>query len=492
MSIRIQHVSESFVRIEAEQGILREVADHFKFRVDGYQFMPAYKAGVFDGYIRFLNTRTGLFPKGLVPDLIDWCDEQVYTPKLSPEFSRFRERIEFDISKLQLPFAPHDYQELAVNRFLDKKRQVILASTGAGKSFIIYLIARAMLQENKKMLVIVPSIGLVTQLASDFDDYAQSDSEFEPSMHIHKIMSGKEKHNRQEITISTWQSLQRLPAEFFEEFDCVICDEVHTAKAKQISVIMEKCSNAFYRLGLTGTLDDAEANEMTIKSHFGPVFRVTNTKDLMDRGVLSSIEINGIILKYPEHIAKHLQGLPYAQEMDFIVRHHPRNKLISRFTVGLPGNTLLLFRYVQKHGKLLEQLLIDLCKQHGKELYFVYGGTDAEDREKVRKLAEKKSNIIICASLPVFQAGVNIKNLHNVVFASSNKSKISILQSVGRGLRLHESKDKMRLYDFTDDLRGGRKAMNYSLKHFVERIQLYQKEQFPVKVIELELESDNA
>ena len=482
--IFIEHINESYVRLKADPGIIHEIGDRFKFLVEGYKFMPAYKCGMFDGYIRFFNYKTNYFPKGLVPELIDFAEEQGYKVKLDPDFIRFTEEIELDIESLILPFGLYDYQEESIERALKKKRQTILASTGSGKSLIIYVIMRMMIRANKKLLIIVPTISLVSQLFSDFDDYAIDDPSFSAIDYVHQMGDGRVKSNDSPVILSTWQSLQRLPQSFFEVFEMVICDEVHVAKADQLTSILNKCINAFYRLGLTGTLDDSLANEMTIKSLFGPVHRVTDTKDLMDRGILSEIEVNAIVLR---HKAQVPPNLTYAQEMDYLVRHTARNNLITGFIGSLPGNSLVLFQYVEKHGKVLEKLLIEVAKKTNKELYFVYGGTDSEDREKIRKLAEKKNNIIICALLPVFSAGVNIKNLHNVIFASSTKSKIRVLQSVGRGLRLHETKDKMRLYDFADDLRGNSKKMNHALRHFMNRLEMYQKERFPVKITQLDL-----
>ena len=440
--------------------------------------MSSWKAGIWDGFIRLYDYKTKKFPKGLVPDLIDWAQSQEYRIEIKGEgFKHFRDVIPFDPDSYDLPFPPYDYQVDAVKRLLTKKRQLILSPTASGKSLIAYMTCRAL--DEHKILIIVPTVSLVTQLASDFEDYSKNSS-WSQEESVHKIFSGKEKYTNKPITISTWQSVFSLPAEHFEQFDAVICDEVHLATGASISKIMEKCTNAKIRLGLTGTLTDCKTNEMVLVGHFGPVFRMITTAELMAQGKVSDLMIRAIILK---HKGK-LPAMQYADEMDYLVRHQARNEFITRLVKDLKGNTLVLFQYVEKHGRVLEKMF----KEHtGKEVHFVYGGTDADTRENVRKITEQRDGVIILASTQVFSTGVSIKKLHNVVFASPTKSKIRILQSIGRTLRLHDSKAVATLYDIGDDLRSGKKALNHTLKHFTERLKTYMAEQFTVKTLELEI-----
>lgn len=488
--IKILPINETKVRIQTDLGTLQEIADSFKFRVDGYKHMPSYKMGFFDGYIRLVDLRFGTIPKGLIPDLLRWSNERDYEIEVDESIVKpFKERIEFSWQDLQLGFGPRDYQEDAVTRCLAKKRQIILASTGAGKSLIIYANIRALETVcERKILLIVPSISLVDQMYGDFKDYSKNDADWDVSC-VHKIYGGEEKQTRKHIVISTWQSLQNIKDdEYFQQFDAVLFDEVHTCVGKVVASIMDKCTNAFYRFGFTGTLSESKTNEMQLKALFGPVHRVTNTKDLMDRGLLADLKIKVIILKYfSEYLTDmaNAKGFTYKQEMDLLCMQDTRNNFISKLVATRQNNTLVLFQFVEKHGKPLERKLRFYCE--GKQIHLVYGGTEAEQRERVRQICETHNNVVILASYGVYQQGINIKNLHNIVFASPTKSKIRVLQSIGRGLRTHESKESCNLYDIGDDLRGNRKKPNFTLNHLLERAKMYQQEGFDVEFITKEV-----
>lgn len=487
-TIHFEHINESFVRINAEVGVLREISGRFTFRVDGYQFMTRYKAGVWDGYIRPINTKNGMCPKGLVPKVIQYIRDNGYEFTLDKSFKRFAEKIEFDHKALLLPHEPHDYQLTAVNLLLEKKRQVILSSTGSGKSLIIYMMVHAILDtipDGQKIIVIVPNISLVHQLYNDFKDYAVNNG-WNVDKNVHMIMGGMDKQSNKKIWISTWQSIYNIKdPEYFEQFECVIGDEVHTFKATSLSNIMEKSTNAFYRCGVSGTLDGSLISETALMGHFGPIKRVSSTADLMERDILAKLKIFLLTMKYPIEICEQNKHLDYIGEMDWIVRCQVRNEYISKLAKGLTGNTLILVQYIEKHGKVLFQMLKEMCPD--KQVYFVYGGTEAEDREAVRKIAENHDDVIILASYQVFSTGTNIKNLMNLILGSPTKSSIRLLQSIGRGLRKHKDKDYCRVFDIADDLRGKRKKLNYTLSHCMERLKIYQTEGFDIVEKEINL-----
>lgn len=478
--IFIEHFNESFVRINTDLATLKTIAGRFSFRVQGFQFMAKYKAGVWDGFIRPINTMNGLCPKGLIPKVIDYCKENEYEVKLDKNaFSRFKEIIKFDHKEYNLPFEPYDYQIAAVERALSKKRQVILSATGSGKSVIQALLMFELLKvTEKKILMIVPNISLVTQLFQDFKDYTIH-MDFNVEDNVHMIMGGKEKNANKRVYLSTWQSLDAIKDKsYFEQFEAVIADECHQYKATALSKIMENCVNAFYRIGVSGTLEDTQTAETALIGHFGPIHRVSSSADLIEREILAKLEVNLLLLKYSERVANNTKHFDYIAEMDYLVTLKERNEFITKLSHKLKGNTLILVQYIDKHGKVLEKL----CKEYSndKQIYFVYGGTEADDRNNVRKIAETHDNVIIIASYQVFSTGVNIKNLPNIVFGSPTKSKIRLLQSIGRGLRKHDKKDKCRVYDIADDLRGKKKKPNYTLKHCLDRLQIYTNEGFIV------------
>jgi superfamily II DNA or RNA helicase len=177
----------------------------------------------------------------------------------------------------------------------------------------------------------------------------------------------------------------------------------------------------------------------------------------------------------------------YQTEIDYIVSSNVRNKFIRNLTLSLEGNTLVLFQFVEKHGQDLYAEIRDNAKN--KPVFFIHGNTDTEFREQVRAITEKETNATIVASFGTFSTGVNIKNLHNVIFASPSKSKIRNLQSIGRVLRLGDNKDSATLFDIADDLRIG-KSVNFTLNHFIERVKIYDDEKFPYKFYNIELKND--
>jgi len=483
-NITIESPNHSFSQLCADEGVLREMSDIFCFMPEGYKFTPAYKMGMWNGEIRLLHRTTGMIPKGLTPELLDALESSGHDYKLDPSgFAAFSNKLtRVDVEDLKLGFEPHDFQLAAVDRVLEKKRQIILSPTGSGKSLILYMLVRSL--EDKNILIIVPNISLVSQLFSDFKDYSQHNG-WDVESNVHTISEGAKKDTSKQIVISTWQSIFNQPSAWFHRFEAVLGDEVHTFKAKSLSSIMEKSKNAWIRCGVSGTLDGAIVNEMVLKGHFGPIHRVASTSELMDRGILSALQIKAIVLRHPLEACKTFGKVQYIDEMDYLVRNIKRNKFITGLANSTNGNTLVLFQYVEKHGKQLKVMMEETCKE--KQVYFVYGGTPGDTREQIRKLVESKSNAIIIASYAVYSTGINIKNLHNIIFASPSKGRIRIFQSIGRGLRLHETKEMCKLYDIADDLRGTRKALNHTLRHFTIRMESYMSEQFNVKTVEIDL-----
>ena len=483
MNVTITSHNESFAHLVCDYGILREMSDRFCFKPEGYQFTPAYKAGVWNGEIRLVNAQTGQFPKGLVPEVIDALESSDYSVALDPSgFKHFADKIEMvDIESLQLGFEPYPYQIEAVKRILAKKRQIILSPTGSGKSLILYLLVRSL--PDSKILITVPNISLVTQLFSDFKDYSKNNG-WDVGSFVHTISEGASKTSDKNIHISTWQSVYTQHAQFFTKYDVVLSDECHLSKAKSLSSILDKSINAKIKVGVSGTLDGTEVNEMVLRGLYGPIHRVASTSDLMSAGVLTNLAIKAIVLKHSDEVSKTFGKVQYVDEMDYLVRNINRNKFICNMIKGMEGNTLVLFQYVQKHGKPLEKMLKELCPD--KEVYFVHGGVTGDDREQIRQLVESKENAVICASYATYSTGINVKRLHNIVFASPTKAKIRILQSIGRGLRKHETKEVCTLYDIADDLRGNRKALNHTLRHFTIRLESYMQEGFKVKTFTLD------
>jgi superfamily II DNA or RNA helicase len=456
------------------------MSDFFTFSSPGHQFSPAFKARHWDGKIRLLNLKTRQIYLGLVPYIKKFCKDTNRTFEyLDEETEVYPVDTKNLASALSLPIEPRDYQYLASSVGLTKKRAVLISPTASGKSLIIYMMIRQLLNCGKtRGLLVVPTINLVTQMHSDFKNYSTNNG-WDVDKYCQKIYGGESKIPETNLIISTWQSIYDMPKKYFAQFDFIIGDEAHTFKAKSLTDIMTKLINCDVRIGTTGTLDDSKVNKLVLEGLFGPTFKVISTKELIDRKQLADFKIKCIVLKYPETVCKSMKGKSYQEEMDFLVSYEERNRFIRSLALSLTGNTLILFTYVEKHGRILKAMIDEkvIGREDGRRVFFVCGETEAEDREAVRHITEKENNAIIVASYGTFSTGVNIRNLHNVVFSSPTKSKIRSLQSIGRVLRLGDNKDAATLYDIADDLRYG-PYTNFTLKHYEERVKIYSEEKF--------------
>ena len=495
--VTVKKKNEVFLNIECDPSIEMELSEHFQFFVPGYKFMPAYRNRVWDGKIRLFDTRKKTLYCGLLQYLKEFCDVRGYKIK-SPEtraldiahltqtraLEAYTEKLGLSVNGVGI--TPRDYQLDALSCALSDEKRLLLSPTASGKSLIIYLAIRFFLEHfDGQILLIVPTTSLVEQMYNDFGDYSAKDS-WSHEETCHRIYSGRERFGvQQRVIISTWQSVYKLPSTWFTNFGMVIGDEAHNFKAKSLTSILEKCINARYRIGTTGTLDGTQTHQLVLEGLFGPVYKVTTTKALMDSDNLSQMDIDIILLKYKEEICRELIKNKYQQELDFIVKYEPRNNFITNLALDQQGNTLILFQYVEKHGKPLHSLLQDKIKDDRK-LFYVSGETDVDTRESVREITETQTNAIIVASIGTFSTGINIRNLHNIIFASPSKSQIRVLQSIGRGLRKSEDGRNTKVYDIADDLHW-KSQKNYTLQHAAERIKIYSKERFNYKMWDINI-----
>lgn len=479
--IIIKKINEVYIKILAEPHIIMEMSGHFTFEVPGAKFMPSFQNRVWDGKIRLLNSMTCMIYAGLIEEIKRFAKKNDYSVEvdksLLPEEFTEKEANEF-IEWLNPTFKPRPHQMDAFLYSVRNRRALLVSPTASGKSFIIYLLAR---WYNKKTLIVVPTTSLVSQLASDFADYG-----FDSDAHVHKIYSGQEKHSNKQVTITTWQSVYKKDKKFFEEYEVIIGDEAHLFKAKSLTSILEKMTECVYRFGLTGTLDDIQTNKLVLEGLFGPVKKVITTAELIENKTLSKFKIKAIVFKYPEEVSKVVSKMDYQAEMDFIVKCQARNKFITNLAKSLEGNTLILFQYVEKHGKALFKLICEACPD--RNVYFVSGEIKGDKREEIRKVVEEDNNAIIVASYGTFSTGINIKKLHNVIFASPSKSKVRNLQSIGRVLRTSDGKLFATLYDLSDDF-SYKSKRNTTLLHFVERIRIYNAEQFDYNIYKVDIDT---
>lgn len=490
MSLIIKSSDETTAYLVGDSSEILYLSKQLEFQPDGYRFMTGFIYGYWDGYIRPVNAKTGEFKKGLVSTILRMSKVNDIECEVCPiDFKYLTDIIDIcgidNISNGEsISIEPYDFQISGVNHILKNKRCIIESPTGSGKSLMQYITVKSLLSSNRynKLLIIVPTVSLVTQLYGDFLDYSELDDSFDSENICHTIAEGSDKKSDKPVYISTWQSLQHIKdKKYFEEFDVIMVDECHTASAKSITNIMEFAINATIKVGFSGTLKDCKMDKTALFGLFGDVYKTATTKELMDRGILATLIVKNIQLKHRESIPP----MEYKEEINYLVSHEKRNNFIIKLAAGLDGNTLILFELVQKHGKVLYADIKE--KYPDKDIYLIYGGVKSDKREEIRKLLETKENAIIIASYQTFQAGINIKKLHNIIFASPSKSKIRVFQSVGRGLRTHSTKNEAVLYDISDDLSGTRKLQNHTLRHFESRLEMYIEEQFNIKSIHLSI-----
>ena len=484
--ITIEKKNDVHLHIDAEDDVRRELGQFFTFEVPGFKFMPQYRSRVWDGKIRLFSYQTGQIYVGLYPYILQWCKDnnvQVVDGTKIEDTKVDEKKVDQFIKALNIPLEVRDYQKEAFIYAVRKNRTLLLSPTASGKSLIVYLLVRfnilRLKEKKKQILIIVPTTSLVEQLFKDFKDYGWS-----PERNVHRIYQGHDKETNKPVIISTWQSIYNQPKKWFKDFGMIIGDEAHLFKAVSLTKILTKLEKCPYRIGLTGTLDGSKTHKLVLEGLFGTVNKVVSTTELQEKKQLANLKIYCLILKHGTIECKHVSGMSYQEEMDFIVQSDKRNKYIRNLAAGLQGNSLVLFQYVEKHGKDLYESIKQ--KATDKQVFYVYGGVETDEREKIREITEKSDNAIIVASYGTFSTGINIRNLHNIVFASPSKSRIRNLQSIGRGLRLKDNNSHATLYDVSDDLTYNDKE-NYTLAHFRERINIYNEEDFDYEIHNVEL-----
>ena len=480
----ISKSNEVFLKIKTEPHIEYELRDHFKFEVPGAKFMPQYRGRNWNGEIHLYDMRSKQIYVGLLDKIVNFCEQYGYSYKF--EDNKFygqpfevNEMISYEGVKDYMhsicSHSPRDYQVEGVCDALKHNRKLLISPTASGKSLMIYSLVRYYVDKHEKILLVVPTTSLVEQMYKDFQDYG-----WDAESYCHRIYSGREKTNEHPVTITTWQSIYKLERSFFEDYGVIIGDEAHLFKSKSLISIMTKLHHAKYRFGFTGTLDGTQTHKWVLEGLFGPSYKVTRTDVLMKQGHLSQLDIQCIVLK---HSPKKFDV--YEDEIQYLITHDKRNNFIKNLALDLKGNTLVLYSRVETHGSILYEK-INSNKKNDRKVFFIHGGVDTEERELTREITEKENDAIIVASYGTFSTGINIRNLHNIIFASPSKSQIRVLQSIGRGLRKSDDGRITTLYDVADDLHW-KKNMNYTLNHSAERIKIYNREQFKYTIHKVDI-----
>lgn len=500
IDISVHYKDHSHVLVQCEDSTFFELRDYFSFEADGYKFNPKFRYGQWDGRIRLLDNNRQL-PYGLAGFIRKFADANGYKVWFDPKIFETETISKDDFDKWinskeiysgNTRIKPHWYQYDAVYEGLVNRRRILNLPTSAGKSLIQALLSRYYAENYEgKILIIVPTTALVDQMINDFADYRLF-----PRESMLGIRNGTKRDSDAIIYVSTWQTAVKQPAEWFHQFGMMMNDECHLATGTSISKIITGLKNCAYKFGLSGSLKDGKANIMQYVGLFGEIFRPVSTAQLMEDGQVTELKINSIFLRYPDNICSAMKGKTYQEEIKFIQKAKKRNKWVANLGLKLAKrneNVFLMFKNAE-HGKELFQMIKDLGHE---KVYFVNGEVNTDTRNALKVMAEKDAGIIVVASYGVFSTGISVKNLHHVIFAHPVKSKIIVLQTIGRVLRKHDSKSIATVWDIIDDMGVAPKSknakkkyvhLNYALRHALERIQRYADEKFNyvMKTIELD------
>ena len=483
--MRISKKNEVYLVLDdLDPSTKQELTEFFTFEVPGAKFMPQFKNRMWDGKIRLFSPATGQIYVGLLSYIKNYCSRNGIDYTLSDEVEDERNVERSVVSGFVKSLKPkskgkslkvRDYQIDAVHHAVSRHRALLLSPTASGKSLIIYSLVRYYKMMGLRTLILVPTTSLVEQMYSDFEDYGWSSGTY-----CQKIYQGYDRKVTKDVVISTWQSLYKMPKKYFEDFGCVIGDEAHMFKSKSLTGIMTKLHQCKYRFGLTGTLDGTLTHRLVLEGLFGTAETIVTTKELIDRKTLADLTVKCIVLKHKNIREK----MTYAEELEYLATNEKRNDFIVNLLQHLDGNTLCLFQLVEKHGKPLYDQVKDTIDD--RKIFFVYGGTDTSERENIRGVVENEKKSIILASYGTFSTGINIRNINNIVFSSPSKSRIRVLQSLGRGLRKTDTKSHVLIFDIADDISHNNKR-NFTLNHFSERISLYNEQQFDYQISKVKL-----
>lgn len=514
-TIAIQKINETHVKlISDESSIYGSLSELFAFRVKGYQHQPKYKAGLWDGFIRLFNAGSKRLPQGLVGKLVKYCKSSDITilndgvhipdPTIDIDVKTFVESLNLSVKnkvtgnmdKIEI----RDYQLDSVLDMIRNQKYLGLSPTSSGKSLILYMAIRYIQYaygDKKPILLLVPSKTLVEQMYSDFEDYSRQDTEWDVSENVQKIHGDYSKDIIHSIVVSTWQSQIGNVAVvgYFNQFMALFIDEVHQAKGKSISSIVESATHVKYKIGVTGTLSGAYTDEMILTGLFASPSTVTTTKALMDDGKVADLAIKLFQLDYSDDLREQFKLLgpllkgnkrgpvKYQDEIDYLCGSIKRNKFLANYSKALSGNTLMLVNKVETHGKVLYEYVTSVLSNTGRNVYYIDGSVKVKERERIRQILETETDAVLVATYGTLSTGVSIKNLHNVMFCSPSKSAIRVLQSIGRVLRMSDTKASATLHDFCDNLTGKNKKKNHTMDHALARVMLYAEAQMNYRIL---------
>lgn len=475
---KIKFENYSYFRIDTGSHIMSVLKKKFRYFVEGAQFSTAYKQRRWDGFKSFI-TQKNRMPLGCLEATYKFIKEKFPDEKIEfpNEYRNVKQEYDFleDIelySKGEV-IKPRENQWETVEKCIKNNRCVCVAPTSFGKSLVIYLLCRYHINYGRKVLIVCPKKILVDQMIADFIDYGYEGD-------INGIYSGRERVSA-DITVITFQTLCKLPY-LLKEYACLILDECHMCKANSMLSIIDNASNIQYKYGLTGSLKEGSIEYIFASTYIGYPHYITDTKTLIDEKVVAKLKVEIYRYVYPEPERRH-KSFDYQAEKDFLRECEHRYKAILEEAGELNKTGMIAVVEIEQAQRLYE---MGRGMFPERNIYQIRGnhiernGEMFKSFEEIKPRIEKDKNALLIVGLKVFSTGVSVKNIHFGIMAVSTKSYTSVIQTIGRGLRVNKEKKDFLFIDWFDDFRQDGNSWTYMYDHLLDRLDIYKEQGFEV------------
>ena len=470
MSIKVEYDARK------RQGILSgdhfdEIREAFSVHNESAKF-ARYRGSRYIPNRKYVITPTGRFDPGLFFEIKKYILSNIDKNINIHASQEFKKVVYpgYNISKVSqhLSLSLRDYQNEIVRVCLSVGRGVTVLATAGGKTLTMASLIEHVYRKNKsfKCVVLVPDRGLVSQTFNDFKEYKCTFS-------FSKWTGDDNLDLSTNIIVANMGILQssKSDLDWMQDIDMLVVDEVHKLrKSNKINKVIKKIRTP-NKFGFTGTLPDDMIDQWNIFGHIGPILYEKNSFQLRTESYIANVMVQFLRINYNTQPSQSNSGsfnpsAKYRQELRFIINNTFRNDIINKVCKKFDNNSLIMVDYIE-HGEKLYSILKKANPD--KKVYFIRGDVDVKDRDKVKAVMENKQNVICIAISKIFSTGVNIKNLHYIVFASGGKAKVKLIQSIGRGLRWHKDKKDVIIIDIADNLM-------YGTKHYMKRKKIYKGE----------------
>lgn len=492
-------INAVYIQAIGDEGLVRWLAEKFIMKMPDWKYTPAAKYRKWKGDVYFVDS-DGRIPIPLISEVVNVMDAAGYKWYADLQMDKYFDK-EVTLESVKAfadeilkgtRFVLRDYQLFCVYKMLRNKRGVIEVSVGGGKSIIAYAFIRAMIHMGNRVLLIVPTIALVNQIKADFIDYGWND------VNSQGVFVGGDNLYRYgpteyPLVVTTYQSCVKYSLDWYESFGTVIVDEAHGASSDSMRHIGEATTNAFYRIGMTGTLPESSFSCRRIEVILGDVIATVTSDELIKLGVLTPVLINAIFAVHPMNTPQ-FQVSDYAIESAYIESVAYRREFVARLIDVKTLHTENSLVLVKSVNQLTELAKLIREKYPHRKVFEFYGKTGAAEKEMIRNELGEMEGAVILSTYKSFSTGINVPKIHHVFLASGSRAKTSVIQSVGRVLRLHITKLQATVWDIIDvfpwdiytlnalmNEEDKMKAYSYAVKHYFKRKKFFEKAKFPIK-----------